>query len=82
MENNNLWCWCCKKTSRAKKKQKDFDGIEFITIYFDDTRFNDFVKIMKKKNNDIKEFFILLTYGGTFAFGIWVGTYIITKLFA
>jgi hypothetical protein len=36
---------------------------------------------MKRKNKDIKEFFILLTYGGTFAFGIWAGLNVAVKLF-
>jgi hypothetical protein len=33
---------------------------------------------MKRKNT--KEFFILLTYGGTMAFGIWLGLNVAVKL--
>jgi hypothetical protein len=80
MENCNLWCWCFEKSQRESQRQCYIIGVECFTFSIDDNRFIQSNQVMKRKNKNTKEFFILLTYGGTMAFGIWLGLNVAVKL--
>jgi len=72
MENNNLWCWCRETSETESQRQDHTDGVEHIANSIIDYEFDRFIdKIMKRKQNDPRDFLYLFVYGGTMAFAIW-----------
>jgi hypothetical protein len=72
VEDHNLWCRRNEEKSREEnKRQEDFDGIESVAHCVIDFGSGGSIEIMKRKQNDLRDFLYLFVYGGTMAFAIW-----------